>query len=154
MQTLSKAYGLAAARVGMAFANEAIVGYLNKVKPPYNVSLLNQNAALQSLENLEAFEIQKQKILESKIRMVDFLNSYSFVKKIYPSEANFLLVEVVNANQLYEYLVERKIIIRNRNNVVRNCIRISVGTETENQALREAMNDFENEMKLKVEPTR
>ena len=151
MQTLSKAYGLAAARIGMAFSNEIIIGFLNKVKPPYNVSFLNQDAALERLENQASFEIQKQQILESKIQLQTVLLSLSFVKKIFPSEANFLLVEVIDANRVYEFLVHRKIIIRNRNSVVRNCIRISIGTEAENKILMEALKNFENEMNFKSE---
>jgi len=142
MQTLSKAWGLAGLRVGMAFAHNDIILYMNKVKPPYNISILNQKEALQSLQNKEIFELQINKIKEQRNFLKEELKRFSFIKKIYPSDTNFLLLEVENADQLYQYLVSEKLIIRNRNNVIKNCVRITVGNFLENKKLLETLNRF------------
>ncbi|MFT6947367.1 MAG: histidinol-phosphate aminotransferase [Vicingaceae bacterium] len=134
-QTMSKAWGLAAARIGLAFTTTDIVKLLNKVKPPYNVSRLNQEAAIQSIANKEKFLKNKQRILKEKKLLYSSLNQLEIIKKIYPSEANFFLVETENATQVYEALVQKRIIVRNRNAIVRNCMRITVGTAQENQFL-------------------
>lgn len=134
-QTFSKAWGLASARVGIAYANEDVIAIFNKVKPPYNVSKLNQQAAIDALSNLSEFEKNKQIILSEKEKLKDELLQLALVKKVYSSDANFLLVEVTNTNIIYQKLISQKIIIRNRNSVINNCIRISVGTPKENIAL-------------------
>jgi histidinol-phosphate aminotransferase len=134
-QTMSKAWGLASARIGLAFANSDLIALLNKVKPPYNVSGLNQNAAIKAIQNYDQFLENKQRILEEKNKLYSSLQTLETVKKIYPSEANFFLVEMVDADQVYNTLVNQKIIVRNRNKVVKNCIRITVGTAEENQQL-------------------
>lgn len=134
-QTMSKARGLAAARVGFAFANTQIINLLNKVKPPYNVSLLNQKAALDALLDNEIYTRNLQILQQEKERLINLLNELKTVVKIYPSDANFLLVEFKDANATYQQLVDRKIIVRNRNSVVNNCIRITVGTPEENTLL-------------------
>ena len=134
-QTMSKAWGLAAARIGIAYANPEIIAFLNKVKPPYNVSTLNQEAALKALDNQAVFKKQKQKIQEQKSYLQRELIKLKFVKYIYPSDANFLLVEVTDANFIYDELVTSRIITRNRHSVIQNCIRITVGTKSENQKL-------------------
>jgi len=138
-QTMSKAWGLAAARVGLAFANSQIIDLLNKVKPPYNVSQLNQDAAIQVFKRNNEFLESKKRILDAKDQLYSSLEQLDIIKKIYPSETNFFLVEVENANQVYDSLVKQKIIVRNRNNVVRNCIRITVGTPEQNQLLIQAL---------------
>lgn len=135
MQTMSKAWALAAARVGIAFASEEIVQLLNKVKMPYNISELNQKAAIDALQNRAVFEANKRIILEEKEKLKQELQSLNLIKKIYPSDANFFLVEVDDANSLYEKLVAKKVITRNRNSLVKNSIRITVGTPDENQQL-------------------
>lgn len=142
-QTLSKARGLAAARVGIAYSNPAIIDLLNKVKPPYNVSLLNQEAAIVALNNNVFYEENRRIILAEKENLKNQLNELEIVTRIYPSDANFFLVEVKNANQVYNYLVNQKIIVRNRNQVVRNCIRITVGSPSENQQLINALKNIE-----------
>ncbi len=134
-QTFSKAWGLASARVGVAYANEDVIAIFNKVKPPYNVSELNQQAAIDALSNLSEFEKNKQIILSEKEKLKDGLLQLALVKKVYSSDANFLLVEVTNTNIIYQKLISQKIITRNRNSVINNCIRISVGTPKENVAL-------------------
>ena len=141
MQTLSKAWGLAAARVGMAFTNNEIISLLNKVKPPYNVSELNQKAAINALENYDEFEKRKKTILQQRAFLENELRHIPVVKKVYPSDANFLLVEVDDAESVYKELVKQKIITRNRDSHVKNCIRITVGTPEENEKL---VNELKN----------
>jgi histidinol-phosphate aminotransferase len=138
-QTFSKAWGLAAARVGTAYASKAIIDLYNKVKPPYNVSKLNQDEALKTLLAVDTFEKNKNIILEEREKLIKNLSALPIVKKIYPSNANFILIEVDDANKLYETLVEAKVITRNRNSVVRNCLRITVGSEEENERLIESL---------------
>jgi histidinol-phosphate aminotransferase len=134
-QTFSKAWGLAAARVGTAYASEAIINLYNKVKPPYNISKLNQDEALKTLLTTDKFEKNKKIILQERKKLVENLSSLPIVKKIYPSDANFILVEVEDANNLYDKLVNAKVITRNRNSIVKNCLRITVGSEEENEKL-------------------
>ncbi|AZJ35859.1 histidinol-phosphate transaminase [Tenacibaculum singaporense] len=141
-QTFSKAWGLAGVRVGVAYTNSDIIDLYNKVKPPYNISTLNQEAVLNKLDNLAQFEIEKNIILNEKEKLEKQLQEIELVKKIYPSEANFILIEVTNANKLYNSLVAQKIIIRNRNSLVNNCIRITVGSEKENKKLMTALKEL------------
>lgn len=138
-QTFSKAWGLAAARVGIAYASESIISLFNKVKPPYNVSKLNQEAALDALANNAEFEKNKKIILDQKIWLEQALMELPIIKKIYPSDANFLLVETTDANSIYNQLVSQQVITRNRNSIVNNCIRITVGSPIENQQLINAL---------------
>ena len=135
LQTLSKAWGLAAARVGIAFAGTAVIKYLNKVKPPYNISTPNQSAALYALQETSKFELQRNIILQEKSKLLTELESLDFVIKIYPSDTNFFLVVVKDADAIYNKLISSKIIIRNRNKIVKNCLRITIGTPAENEAL-------------------
>lgn len=138
-QTFSKAWGLAAARVGIAYANQPIISIFNKVKPPYNVSKLNQEAAIEALNNEVDFEKNKKIILEQKVWLAQSLMELPIIKKIYPSDANFLLVETTDANSIYNELVSQQVITRNRNSIVNNCIRITVGSPEENQQLINAL---------------
>ena len=142
IQTLSKAKGLAAARVGLAFTNPEIISFYNKVKPPYNVSTLNQRAAITALNNERECDKYIQVILEEKEQLKMALLQLDLVKKIYPSDTNFLLVEVTDADGVYQKLVNQKIIIRNRTNQVANCIRITIGTPQENGILIKALKDY------------
>ena len=134
-QTFSKAWGLAAARVGTAFSSKEIIDLFNKVKPPYNVSGLNQKAAIDALADQEAFEKNKSTILNEMQRVEESLSEIPCVQKIYPSDANFILIQVTDANRIYDQLVQKNIITRNRNNLVRNCIRITIGSPEENSQL-------------------
>lgn len=143
MQTFSKYWGLAGLRVGMAFSNPEIISLLNKVKPPYNISSLNQEAVLKTLINAPEINKQLELILKQREQVISALNDLEMVKKIYPTDANFLLAEVDNANELYDYLVNEKVIIRNRNSVVKNCVRITIGTPEENKKLIETLQKFE-----------
>jgi histidinol-phosphate aminotransferase len=142
-QTLSKSWGLAGARVGIAYTNPYIISLFNKVKPPYNVSIPNQNAALEALSKIELFNQNINQILTAKEKLITELYKSKLVKKIYPSDANFVLVETLNANKIYESLVQDKIIVRNRNAVVNNCLRITIGSEEENIKLIEILNTIE-----------
>ena len=135
LQTLSKAWGLAGVRVGFAFAQSEIIALLNKIKPPYNISTLNQQEALLKLSNITEFEVERKEILSERDRLEKELLTLPMVQKIYPSSANFLLVEVADANRTYNELVNKKVIVRNRHSVINNCIRITVGTKQENDIL-------------------
>jgi len=141
-QTFSKAWGLAAARVGTAFANNEIISLYNKVKPPYNVSKINQQAAIRAMDNYEDYQEKLTIILKEKERLKTRLMEIELVKKIYPSDANFLLLEVDNADYVYSTLVAQKIITRNRNKQVENCIRVTVGTSEENNQLLKALRNI------------
>ncbi|WP_299381539.1 histidinol-phosphate transaminase [uncultured Lacinutrix sp.] len=141
-QTFSKAWGLAGVRVGVAYASEAIIKLYNRVKPPYNISTLNQEAVLKSLNNFEAVTENIQIILDERTKLKEALSTLSIVKNIHPTDANFLLVEVENANKTYQYLIEEKVIIRNRNTQVENCIRITIGTSEENDRLIKVLKEI------------
>ena len=143
MQTFSKAWGLAAARLGVAYASSEIIQLLNKVKPPYNVSTMNQESGVKALENIIEAKADIAKILREKEVLTRNLTFMDLVTKIYPSDANFLLIEVKDANAIYKILVDRKIIIRNRDSVVNNCLRITVGTAEENHKLLKTLKEIE-----------
>ena len=145
-QTFSKARGLAAARIGVAYANAEIISVLSKVKPPYNISELNQKAAVNSLADETIFRTNINLIIEEREKLKVELQKLDFVTKIYPSDANFLLVEMENSTEIFEALIEKQIITRNRNSVVKNTIRISVGTPQENQLLIYALQLLQVEM--------
>lgn len=144
LQTLSKAWGQAAIRCGIAYASEAIIAYFNNVKYPYNVNLLTQQQAVKVLCNPEKQRRQVEEILSQRDVLQELLQSLPCVKQIYPSDANFLLVKVTDANAIYLYLQQKGIIVRNRNKVqlCGNCLRITVGTPEENATLYEAMKTF------------
>ena len=144
-QTLSKAWGLAGIRLGIAYMNSEILSYYNKVKAPYNISSVNQKVAISVISKESDFRQRLEEILAEKQKMIEALQQLTIIKKIYPSDTNFLLVEVGNANDVYNKLVEQKIIIRNRNSVVRNCLRISIGTASENQQLIDALKKIKND---------
>ena len=139
MQTFSKALGLAAIRVGMAFTNPSIVQYFNKLKPPYNISAINQKAALLKLSRIEQNKSLVFKIKKERDRLSANLLKMKIVEKVYPSDANFLLVKLKNANYIYNELVSRNIIIRNRSNMIDNCVRITIGKKSENDRLINAL---------------
>lgn len=141
MQTFSKAWGLASLRLGMAFANEELIRILNKIKPPYNISGLTQETVLNAIRNKAKVDQMIAEILDERSFLEKELAQLSFILKIYPSHANFLLVQIPHANLVYEKLIQEKIIVRNRAKVIlcEDCLRISVGTRTENEALLEAL---------------
>lgn len=142
MQTFSKAFGLAAVRVGMAFTNPSIIQYFNKLKPPYNISFINQQTVLKKLSRIEEYKKQVLRIKKERIRLAYLLSEVNVVEKVYPSDANFLLVKVKDANNIYNTLVKMNIIIRNRSNLIENCLRITVGKKSENDKLIQALREL------------
>lgn len=147
-QTFSKARGLAAARIGVAYANEIIIEALEKIKPPYNISQLNQDAAVLSLANADALKTNIAVLIQEREKLENNLVSLDFVTKVYPSQANFILVEMKNATKIFNQLIEQQIITRNRTSVVKNCIRITVGTPKENEQLLYALQLMQEEIKI------
>ena len=141
MQTLSKAWGAAAIRLGMAFASPQIIGVLNKIKYPYNVNLLTQEKALELLAHVERKERQVREILAERERMAKVFMGEPFGYQVYPSDANFLLINVGEPDRIYKALIEKGIVVRNRNNVQKclGCLRITIGTPEENEMLIEEM---------------
>lgn len=146
LQTFSKAWGLAGLRVGMAFADPFIINVLNKIKYPYNLSLANIRIAAEALEKAEAVREKVALILSERARLETALAKRPCVEKVFPSDANFLLVRTTDADALYRYLSQRGIVVRNRSREPHcgNCLRMTVGTPAENKALLEAMADFED----------
>ena len=137
LQTLSKAWGLAAIRLGMCFANKAIIQVLNKIKSPYNISILTQQIALKELEMEERKEKWVKEILDERENLIQQLKSIKSVITVYTSDANFVLAKMKDAKLMYQKLIEREIVVRDRSSVILcdNCLRITVGTKTENQKL-------------------
>ena len=144
LQTMSKAWGSAAIRLGMAFASTEIIAVLNKIKYPYNINILTQNQALKALENEAQVKDWVKILLNERTILINNLYELPYVNRIYPTEANFVLVKVDNANAVYQYLVEKSIIVRNRNTVslCAGCIRITIGTPEENRVLLEELTRF------------
>jgi histidinol-phosphate aminotransferase len=136
-QTLSKAYGMAGIRLGICYASITIVDVLNRIKPPYNVNLLTQFKALERIEDKKSVQNEIDKIQANKAQLADALQAVSFVEKIFPSDANFILVKVDNADLRYNQLIEQGIVIRNRTTqpLCENCLRFTVGTDVENEKL-------------------
>jgi histidinol-phosphate aminotransferase len=144
LQTFSKAWGLAGLRLGMAFASEQIVEILNRVKPPYNINQVTQELALKALEEVGQVNDMIKELVQMRAALKGVFEKIPFVRKVYPSDANFLLVKVDDAKGVYNYLLSRGIVVRDRSNVqlCENCLRITIGTEEENTDLVEAMADW------------
>ncbi len=142
-QTFSKARALAGARVGMAFSSPEIIEVFDRVKPPYNVSVLNQEEALKALHDTQIYESRLREIKTEKDKLLAALQKLRIVKKIYPTEANFILFEVEDALATYTYLVQHKVIIRNRDRAVKNTLRATIGQPEENQKLIEELRNYE-----------
>jgi histidinol-phosphate aminotransferase len=141
MQTLSKAWGLAGLRMGMAFANDLIIDVLNRIKPPYNIGQATQEIVGNALEETSRVNEMIKEIVFMRNELVEKLGRLSFVLNVYPSDANFLLVRVKNARQLYESLLSKGIVVRDRSTVpgCTDCLRITVGTKEQNEKLLEMM---------------
>jgi histidinol-phosphate aminotransferase len=141
LQTLSKAWGLAALRIGMAFASLPVVEVLNKIKPPYNIGQASQELALEALDNLEQVNTWTRSLVEHRKKLAADLEQLPAVRQVYPSDANFLLVKMEGSRKVYEALVERGIIVRDRGRVLlcEGCLRITVGREQDNEALVQAL---------------
>lgn len=144
MQTFSKAWGLAGIRLGMAFADAGIIQYFNKVKPPYNVNQLTQGAALKALQDADTQVKWVNTLLSERKGLEQQLEKFSFVKKVFPSDANFIMAQVDQPIALYQFLVQRGIIVRDRSKVplCDGCLRFTVGRPDENQALLAALNAY------------
>jgi histidinol-phosphate aminotransferase len=144
LQTLSKAWGLAGLRLGMAFASEDIISIYNKIKPPYNISEAVQELVIKALDNVEEVNVMIKEIVQQREWLRNELTRLPNVKHIYPSDANFLLVKVDEAKKVYDYLVEKQIVVRDRSKVpgCEGCLRITIGTEKENKELIEALKYF------------
>lgn len=145
LQTLSKAWGMAALRLGTAFAAPEVINWFNKVKPPYNINGASQQIALEALEDSSRVIKWTKEIIAQRTWLSQQLSSLPFVRQVYPSDANFLLVKVEDANSLYRYLSERGIIVRNRTKEpgCTNCLRITVGTPLQNQQLIKIIQQYE-----------
>ncbi|NCP89684.1 MAG: histidinol-phosphate transaminase, partial [Flavobacteriales bacterium] len=144
-QTLSKAYGMAGIRLGICYALAEIITVLNTIKPPYNVNELTQQKAIENLSKVDVAKNQIADILVERDVLINELKSIHFVSKIYPSDANFILIKVDDANKRYHQLIEKGIVIRNRTTQYgcENCLRITVGTAVENKTLINALQELQ-----------
>ena len=144
LNTMSKAWGCAAIRLGMAFASKEIISIYNKVKYPYNVNLLTQKQAMEALK--EPFQVDKwvKILLQERQRMIQSFMLLPICEKVYPTDANFFLAKMTDAQSIYNYLVERGVIVRNRTRVTlcNNCLRITIGTKGENNELLSALRQY------------
>ena len=136
-QTLSKAYGLAGIRLGICYASEAVISVLNKIKPPYNVNELTQQRAISRLKDSDKIKQEIASIIEQREELLKVLLEVNFVEKVYPTEANFVLVKVDDANKRYDELIAKGIVIRNRTTqpLCENCLRFTIGIPEENAVL-------------------
>ena len=146
LQTLSKAWGLAALRVGMAFSSDEIIAVMNKIKPPYNINQASQELVLQALEEVGQVNDMIRIIVEERELLKTSLEALPVVKHIYPSDANFILVKVTDAKALYQELLTKGIVVRDRSSVVlcEGCLRITIGTPAENKKLLEAIKNWKS----------
>lgn len=137
LQTFSKAWGLAALRLGIAFASPELISILNKIKPPYNVSELTQDKAIEAMRSYDKMQLQVQVILHERRQLLAALEALPLIEKVYPTDANFVMVKVPAARQVYAFLVDKGIIVRDRSRVAlcEGCLRITIGTPAENEQL-------------------
>lgn len=144
LQTFSKAFGLAALRLGMAFGSEELIQVLNKIKPPYNINQATQLLAMERLDNVSEIRLQVHEIVRERDLLSENLAQIAQVIKVYPSEANFLLVKFENANELFKYLIHQDIVVRNRTSQLgcEGCLRLTIGTSNENQLLIDNIKQF------------
>ena len=144
LQTLSKAWGLAGLRVGIAFASEPIIDIFNKIKPPYNINVVSQGLVLEALNNVDRVNSWIKEIVSEREKLSVELSELSFVLKVYPSDANFILVKTINANRIYDYLIKNQIVIRNRSAIelCEGCLRITIGTKEQNEQIVEKLKQY------------
>ncbi|HCL05006.1 MAG TPA: histidinol-phosphate transaminase, partial [Chitinophagaceae bacterium] len=144
LQTLSKAWGLAGLRLGMAFASQSIIEVMNKVKPPYNINQSTQELVLKALEEVGQVNDMIKILVDMRNALAGVFESMPTVEKVYPSDANFILVKIAEARKIYEFLLTKGIVLRDRSNVelCENCLRITIGTEKENTDLVDAMQEW------------
>lgn len=143
LQTFSKAYGLAGARLGMAFANADIISILNKIKPPYNVNTLSAEAAVQVLKEPKKINDQIAEIVSERNMLTESLRKLKNVSAVFPSDANFLLVQFTEAKTVFNALIDAGIVVRDRSGQIENCLRITVGTKAENRNLLSVLKAIE-----------
>ena len=144
MQTFSKAWGLAGLRLGLAFASTDIIQVMNKVKPPYNISQVAQELVLQAVKEVGQVNDMITELVSMRDALSEVLAHMPIVEKVYPSDANFILVKIKEARKVYEFLLSKSIVVRDRSNVLlcNDCLRITIGTEEENTALVDALIDW------------
>ncbi|WP_185882073.1 histidinol-phosphate transaminase [Blattabacterium cuenoti] len=145
LQTLSKSWGLAGLRIGIAITSEKIIQWMNKIKHPYNVSNISQKIAIQALENKDLFFYYLKNILSERKYMEDALSKIPIIQKVYPSSSNFLLVKVsFSSKNLYRYLIEKNIVVRDRSKIIlcNECLRITIGTHEENEYLIDKIKEY------------
>jgi histidinol-phosphate aminotransferase len=143
-QTLSKFYGLAGLRIGMGIASKEIIAVLNKIKPPYNINSLSQKTAINELKNID-YDNQLALIKAERNRVMHSFEGLNCIKEIFPTDANFVLIKVSNATELYNYLVNHSVIVRNRSTqyLCDNCLRITIGLPHENDRLIELLSKYD-----------
>jgi len=146
-QTLSKAYGMAGIRLGICYASEEIISILNIIKPPYNINRLTQQRAAKILLYKEGLSREIDVILEEREKLIKVLKAIPFIEKIYPTDANFILIKVDDANKRYKGLIKQGIVVRNRTKqpLCENCLRITVGTLSENKKLMYALKQLKRQ---------
>lgn len=144
LQTLSKAWGLAGLRLGMAFASQSIIELMNKVKPPYNINQATQELVLKALEEVGQVNDMIKMLVDMRGALAEVFESMPTVEKVYPSDANFILVKIKDARKIYDFLLTKGIVLRDRSNVAlcEDCLRITIGSEKENTSLVDAMQDW------------
>jgi histidinol-phosphate aminotransferase len=144
LQTFSKAWGLAALRLGITYASAGIIDVLNKIKPPYNINAATQDLALKALDNLDDVNAMIKETVAERSTLIEKLAGVPGVQKIFPTDANFVLVRIADATKVYEYLRDKGVIVRNRSNVLLcdDCLRITVGTPEQNQQLITLLNAY------------
>lgn len=144
LNTFSKAWGCASIRLGMAYASAEIIQLFNKVKYPYNVNLLTQEKALEVLTDITKIHQRINAIVESRNNLIDAFSQLPICSKVYPTDANFFLAKVCDANQIYNYLIDKGIVVRNRHNITlcNDCLRITIGSNEENRLLLSALRQY------------
>jgi histidinol-phosphate aminotransferase len=144
LQTLSKAWGLAGLRLGMAFASADIIDILNKVKPPYNINQATQELVLQALQEVGQVNDMIKLLVDMREALKEVFEQMPIVEQVYTSDANFLLVKIKDAKKVYDYLLTKEIVVRDRSNVqlCNDCLRITIGTEQENTLLVDALAEY------------
>ena len=145
-QTLSKAYGMAGIRLGVCYASQEIITVLNNIKPPYNVNELTQQKAIDRLSNIDIIQKEVADIINERAQLINELQNIDFIKTIYPTDCNFVLVKFDNATERYNQLITKGIVVRNRTTqpLCENCLRFTIGTSIENKKLIEALKELEN----------
>jgi histidinol-phosphate aminotransferase len=147
LQTFSKAWGMAGLRIGMAFASEVIIDVFNKIKPPYNINAVSQQLAIDAIANISEVNLWIKEIVHERGLLSKEISEFPFVIKVYPSEANFILVKTTDAIGIYTYLINQQIVVRDRSRIslCESCLRITVGTRVENEKLIKILKEYTNE---------